>query len=330
MSEAISRNYAAIDVGSNTVRLMIASTKEPGNEFKPIHVARIITRLGEGFETDKILKPIPATRTLAALKEFKKLIDLADVQKKATAGTAVIREAKNKDWFIEVVRKKTGLPIKVLSGKQEAQLSLKGVFKAVQVQEGPALVLDIGGGSTEMILAQPTNPPEIMYIESLPLGVVKLTEKFLQNDPPGIDACRELRKEVRNISAPIIEKIKLLPKQQNTALLPEIMIATAGTPTTLAAVYWELEKYEPEKITGTVLNIEWLEKLAIKLANMTLKERQSLRGLERGREDIILAGLLILIEIMISMNFSNVLVSDPGLLEGLIWDLMDSNPVVEW
>ncbi len=315
--------FAAVDVGSNTVRLLIAKAAKDRDKFTPLRLERIITRLGENFEPDKTLKMEPVERTVNALNHFKNIIDSEKVSKRAISGTAVIREAQNRNWFIDLVTRKTGLSMKVLSGIEEAQLSLKGVFNAIQITSPPALVIDIGGGSTELVIANPSIPPEIILVKSFPLGAVKLTETFLVQDPPGIDACKKVREKIRDIITPSLTA-------NNQFASPKTIVATAGTPTTLAAIRHRVEQYDPKKITGTVLTVRWLEEIASRLAVMPTEKRARIVGLEKGREDIILAGTLILIEITNCFRTSEVFVCDPGLLEGLIWDLIDPNPLVKW
>ncbi len=322
--------YAAIDVGSNTVRLLIAKINPSKQSFEPVLVERKVTRLGENFEENRILKEIPIYRTIAALKKYKELIDDHGVKRLAVAGTAVIRESRNRDRFVSLVKEETGLPLKVISGIEEAKLSLKGVFNAITDIDSPVLVVDIGGGSTEIVLAEPGESPMIYYTKSLPLGVVKLTEKFLKHNPPGKGACTKLGNTVSELLSRVTGEITSLYERNALSATPQTLISTAGTPTTLAAIYLEMESYDPSKITGTRLTIQWLENLANKLASMNLAERSKLRGLEKGREDIILAGLIILIETLKVFHLAETLVCDEGLLEGLIWDLIDWSPIVNW
>ncbi len=323
--------YAAIDIGSNTLRLLVAGINDSQNQFRTLRIERIITRLGENFEVDRTLKKAPVGRTIKALKKFSEITQSEKVSRLAVAATAVIREAKNRDWFVSEVKRQTGLRVRVLSGVEEAILSLKGVFNAIDTVTSPAVVVDIGGGSTEIIAAIWGKPPELLYVKSLPLGVVKLTEGFLKKDPPGKRSCENLRKSIRTRFCYVAREIKSSMKS-STLLHPRrpTMIATAGTPTTAAAIYLRMDRYDPDRITGTVLKIEWLEELADRLANTPVKERENITGLEKGREDIILSGILILVELMALLGFSQVTVCDSGLLEGLIWDLIDNNPLVKW
>ncbi len=324
------KKYAAIDLGSNTLRLMIAIKDDSKNAFEPVRIERIITRLGENFGTNRTLKTVPVARTISALKKFAEIIREEKASKYAVAATAVVREARNRDWFASLVKQETGLSLKVLTGTEEAILSLKGVFNAIKIDKPHAVVVDIGGGSTEVIVAKPASPPELLYVKSLPLGVVKLTEAFLTKDPPGLASCDNLKKNIEKIIEKTAAEAESSIPGPYRPLQKGAMIATAGTPTTLAAIFRQMKRYDPKKITGTILKIDWLKMLARDMANLPVKKRKNITGLEEGREDIILAGIIILTELMEIFGFSELTVCDSGLLEGLIWDLIDRNPLVKW
>jgi len=303
---------ASIDVGSNTLRLLIA---EPAVSapIRPIKVARRITRLGENFLPDRTLQPPAIDRSIAALKEFVELMDLHGVSNYSAGATAVVREANNGGSFLDLVQLKTGLGVRLLSGSEEARLSLLGVASVISHEESSMVIFDIGGGSTELVW-KGEGGHSAVESSSLPLGVVHLTETFLQADPPGHESCLQLRRHVSSVLAGLSSYEEL----QDT-----LWVGTAGTVTTLASMWHELLEYEPEKINGTVLEKIWLAELCTRLAGMKLTERRKLSGLEPGREDIILAGGLVTLEIMDTFGFSRFTVSDAGLLEGLFLDLCE-------
>ena len=302
---------ASIDVGSNTLRLLIAEAAVSA-PIRPILVERRITRLGENFLPDKSLKPSAMERSIAALKEFVELMGLNGVYDCSAGATAVVREASNGSDFLDLVQKQTGLTVRLLSGSQEASLSHLGVSSVISNNRESSLVIfDIGGGSTELVWKGEGDNSAIES-RSLPLGVVHLTETFLQGDPPGQEPCLKLR---RYVSA-ILAELAFIKGFHDI-----LWVGTAGSVTTLASMWCELIEYDADRINGTVLQRTWLADLCARLAEMKLTERRELSGLEPGREDIILAGGLVALELMDTFGFSQFTVSDAGLLEGLFLDL---------
>jgi exopolyphosphatase/guanosine-5'-triphosphate,3'-diphosphate pyrophosphatase len=307
------QRLASIDVGSNTIRLLIA---EPAVSapLRPIHVQRRITRLGENFLPDRILQPVAMDRSISALKEFVELMGHNGVSKYSAGATAVVREASNGSNFLNLVQSQTGLGVRLLSGSEEARMSLLGVASVISNRESAMVVFDIGGGSTELVWKGEGESSE-MESSSLPVGVVHLTETFLQGDPPGHEPCLQLRKYVSNV---------LTQLSFRRGFHDTLWVGTAGTVTTLASMWYELTEYDPARINGTVLERTWLADLCARLAEMKLTERRKLTGLEPGREDIILAGALVTLEMMDIFDFSQFTVSDAGLLEGLFLDLCET------
>ena len=302
------QRFASIDVGSNTIRLLIAEP-EVSAPLRPIHIQRRITRLGENFLPDRILQPEAMARSIAALKEFVELMGHKGVADYSAGATAVVREASNGSTFLDLVQKETGLRVRLLSGADEARLSLLGVASVITNKDSAMVVFDIGGGSTELVWQGDGSDIESF---SLAVGVVHLTERFLQGDPPGHEPCLQAREYVSTV-------LRELSFPQNSH--DSLWVGTAGTVTTLASMWYKMTEYDPERINGTVLEKAWLVDLCTRLAKMKLTERRKLTGLEPGREDIILAGGLVTLEMMEVFGFSRFTVSDAGLLEGLFLDL---------
>jgi exopolyphosphatase/guanosine-5'-triphosphate,3'-diphosphate pyrophosphatase len=267
--------------------------------------------LGENFLPDRVLQPQAIDRSIAALKEFVELMGQNSVSNYSAGATAVVREATNGSNFLDLVERKTGLVVRLLSGSQEARLSLLGVTSVISHDQSAAVIFDIGGGSTELVW-KGEGDGRATKSRSLPVGVVHLTEIFLQKDPPGQEPCSKLRRHVSTILAEF---------SPNKVPPDALWIGTAGTVTTLASMWYELIEYDAEVINGTVLERTWLADLCTRLAEMKLAERRKLSGLEPGREDIILAGGLVTLEMMDNFGFSQFTVSDAGLLEGLFLDL---------
>jgi len=308
---------AGIDIGTNTLRLLVAETGP--DSFHEIYADRKITRLGQDLDRRGMLTREAEDRSLKALADFTEKIRRHAALHTAVIGTSALRNASNAAPFIEEVKIKTGLVIRVITGEEEARLTLAGVVHALKgfgelrrtVLES-ALVIDIGGGSTEIIVTHPAEKPTMA---SLPLGAVYLTERYLKNDPPTPAEMELLRRAVKDI----LEENGVLMKPGPG----KACVGTAGTITTLAAMELRLAEYDPDKINGHVLVRETVNAIVRKLTASTLKERRSIPGLETGREDIILAGAVVTQEIMERFGFTMMVVSNGGLREGIVLDLYE-------
>ncbi len=216
-----------------------------------------------------------------------------------------MREAQNIAIFLDRIEKETRLPVRIISGLEEARLMAKGVLSLFPSRSGETVIFDMGGGSTEFVFMKEGQMAERL---SLPLGVVALTERFLKSDPPGPDESELLKGHCQNILK------KNLTNNDNIKNL----IGTAGTVTTLAAMVKKLFDYDPDQINGTVLTKDRLRQLSEEIFALPLDQRAKLAGLEPGRADVIAAGLLLVLEILDHFSQEDLLVSDAGLLEGLI------------
>jgi exopolyphosphatase/guanosine-5'-triphosphate,3'-diphosphate pyrophosphatase len=300
---------ASIDVGSNTLRLLVAEKKK--EDFQVLFRDREIVRLGRNFFPDRLLLPQTIEAAVKVLKRFKTEAERSGVERVIAAGTGVLREAKNIRVLLSEVEAQTGIVIRVLGGLEEAALMAKGVLSIFPPTDQETVIFDNGGGSTEFVFI---NHGRIAHQASLPLGVVGLTEAFLKSDPPTLGEVQTLRE----FSGNILRK-NFAGNDKNLRL-----IGTAGTVTTLAAMISRLDEYEPGRINGVVLFRAPLEGLLQTLLSLPCKERAGLTGLEPGRADIIPAGLLLVLEMMTFFNQESLLVSDAGLLEGLILEPVQS------
>lgn len=296
---------ASIDMGTNTFRLLVAEVDR--SLFKEICSVKQITRLGEDFSGDKRLKPAAIERAVAALSHFRSVLNEHCVDDLAVVGTSAIREAKNQKEFIEEVKRRTGFELEVISGEEEALCTFLGANFIIKNQSDPMLVMDIGGGSTEFIGAEGETPTFVMSTE---MGVVHLTEKYLRSDPPTPEELRQLRSAIAQVIRPIVYDF---PSQCR-------FVGTAGSVTSLAAIDQRLAEYDPDKINGYPLSRAAVERIFKELASMTLEQRRRVPGLEKGREDIILSGTLILLTVMELLGYDPVYVSDYGMREGILLD----------
>jgi len=299
------KKAGAIDVGSNTLRLLIAQIE--GNRVLPVCRDREMVRLGRNFFPERVIGRQPLESALKVLERFQRTGLQEGVARFRAAGTGILRESSNTDQFLEAVRRTTGIAIEVLSGEEEARLSALGVLSVFQDITGPTVIFDLGGGSVEFTWVQSGRIRETV---SLPLGAVGLTEQFLLSDPP-------LKQELGRLRGHCLETLR---SRININESVSCLIGTAGTVTTLTALAKKLAEYDPSRINGSVLDRETLNRLLSELTSIPLTTRQELPGLEPGRADIITAGLVVVLSILDFFDTDTLRVSDAGLLEGLLLD----------
>ena len=312
---------AGIDIGTNSIRLLIAETGP--DAFRELYSARRTTRLGKDLDRTGRFSSDAMERSFSALSEFSNLIRRYSVCQTSAIGTSALRNASNAHAFIAEAHRRTGIAISVVSGEDEARLTLLGMQKALQGREGreadllaSALIIDIGGGSTEFIVTNGFSAP---LVQSLSLGAVYLAERWIATDPPALEEIAALRHAIRTELDRAEKRGPAL--SYSTGKRPEKLIGTAGTITTLAAMDQGMVTYDPAGINGSVLTRTALDRIVETLVSSTLIERRTLAGLEPGREDIILPGAFIAQEIMERYGYKEMLVSDWGLREGIVADL---------
>jgi exopolyphosphatase / guanosine-5'-triphosphate,3'-diphosphate pyrophosphatase len=294
-------NVAAIDLGTNTARLLIA-TKDP---YRQILLTRTITRLGGGFTRERGLSEEAQERSVSALKMFAKETSRYQVARVRAVATSAVRDAVNGEKFCERVLAETGIALEVIDGNEEAVLTLQGVAAILDDKSGDLAVFDVGGGSTEYTLAAGVEP---LFSRSLPIGVVRLTE--------GKVGAAEMEDKIRR-------ELAIFKKELEGAGLSErfskaTLIGTAGTATTLAAIQIGMENYDYTRVNNHTMPLSEVERIFDLLKPLTPKERLEVPGLEPGREDLIIAGILVVLLTMRVFGFKTFKVSDSGLLEGLI------------
>jgi len=312
---------AGIDIGTNSLRLLIAETGP--DLFRELYSARRTTRLGKELLCTGRLSPESMELSFSALSEFSVHMSRFSVCQASAIGTSALRNARNAREFIAEASRRTGIDINVISGEEEARLTLLGVRCALSGKKGldvdllgSALVFDIGGGSTEFML---TGGQEGPFVQSLPLGAVYLAERFVDTDPPAEDEITALRQFIQAELDHAETCGHALPRA--AASLPARLIGTAGTITTLAAMDQGMASYDPARINGSVLTRSAVDRIVQILSGSTLSRRRTLVGLEPGREDIIFPGAVISQEIMERYAYREMLVSDWGLREGIVADL---------
>jgi exopolyphosphatase / guanosine-5'-triphosphate,3'-diphosphate pyrophosphatase len=294
---------ASIDIGSNTLRLLIAEKTAEG--IHPVFRDREMVRLGRHFYPGRSLSPPAMNAALKVLKRFKKRSDQEGAARILAVGTGVLREAVNRWIFLDKIEEETQISVRIISGVEEARIMARGVLSVFPSKKRRKVIFDMGGGSTEFVFLENDRMGSLV---SLPLGVVALTEKYLCSDPPKDKETDFLRVHGRNILK------KYLPKNDKIYSL----IGTAGTVTTLAAMAKQLTVYDPDQINGTILTRDRLRALSEEITTLSFTRRSELEGLEPGRADIIVAGVLLVLEITDHFSQKELLVSDAGLLEGII------------
>lgn len=312
---------AAIDVGSNTLRLLIGSVS--GEGVKKLFMDRSVTRLGAGLARTGIIDDNNIGISVASLARFKAACDVYGVRRIVAVGTSALREAENSDLFIRKVEMTTGIRIRVISGDEEADLTVKGVtggMKNPGVGSICRLIIDIGGGSTEWILADGN-----ITRGSVPVGAVKLTEAFLLNDPPFPDELERLRHHAHEALSPVLhaKEVFLKSRRREGRKDPPDLILTGGTPTTLAAMDLGLGAYDGQKVHLHQLSISALDRMLQMLAGVPLTDRKCIPGLAPERADIIIAGAALFRALMDVACQEVATVSDHGLLEGALLCLSD-------
>ena len=292
---------AAIDLGTNTARLLIA-TREP---YRQILLNRTITRLGGGFTREQGLSEEAQQRSIAALKEFARQISLHGVARVRAVATSAVRDARNGRSFCDRVLAETGIALEVIDGTEEAVLTLRGVAAILDDKSGDLAVFDVGGGSTEYTLASAVEP---LFSRSLPIGVVRLTE--------GKVGLAQMEDKIRRELA--ILQGELAGEGLGERFSKATLIGTAGTATSLAAIHLGMEDYDYRRVNNHTMPLAEVERIFELLKPLTPEERLRVQGLEPGREDLIIAGILVVHLTMRIFGFDTFKVSDSGLLEGLI------------
>lgn len=355
-------NIAVIDIGTNTIRLLIGHM----NNDRLVRIAsdRAVTRLGKDLIRTGLLSDDSINKSLNALRLFKAICDKHNVKKIVAVGTSALREATNSRDFISTVKNETGVEIEIISGEKEAALTVKGVTAGIGDKKKPDtfFIIDIGGGSTEWIiykdsiqesgtrsqektkntelnsslkthasakvgkvpalsraLSSPTIGNSSLLLGSVPVGAVKLFEMFIKHDPPTpeeLDECRELihLKLSESIDSSLMLPGLLLATNHSALSL----IATGGTPTTIGAIDLGLNKYDGDRIHMHNISANTLTGIFNKLVSLPHEERSKVKGMGPERSDIIIPGSLILMTIMEYLKIKEAIISDYGLLEGLL------------
>lgn len=299
------KHYATIDIGSNTILLLVGRLTTQGT-FEVVLDAAETTRLGRGLHAGGKLDPESIPATIDCLKRFRSLCQREGVQEIAAVGTYALRRARDADQFVQLVHKECGIILRVISEQEEALLSFLSVQQDPHMPSA-AMVMDVGGGSTEYISHQGEDPSQPLHCISLPLGALQLTEEFLHHDPPSRDELTKLRKKIDK------SLLRISP------IIEGALVGIGGTATTLGSMHIGLDIYDRERIHGLLLNIDDLRAHVKELQKKDLARRKQIKGLHHDRADIILAGALIILSSMERLKKDALHISCRGLRYGLFY-----------
>jgi exopolyphosphatase / guanosine-5'-triphosphate,3'-diphosphate pyrophosphatase len=289
------RRVAAVDLGTNSTRLLVADVD--GGELEEVSRRLTITRLGEGVDSRRRLLPVPIARVRNCLADYRRELESLGAERTLAIATSAVRDAENGEAFLGEIEWSYGFETRLLAGTDEAAMMIRGVM-AGRAALDDALVVDIGGGSTELVLAE---AGEVALSESLDVGCVRITERFLRSDPPS-------RPELAGAGAYVRS---LLPR-----LEAKSAIGVAGTVTTLATLDLGDAEYDPARTHGHRLALSSVEAQLERLAAMTTEERLAVPGIEPGRAPVIVAGIVVLREVMNAYELDEIEASERDILHG--------------
>jgi exopolyphosphatase / guanosine-5'-triphosphate,3'-diphosphate pyrophosphatase len=281
----------AVDLGTNTTRLLVADVD--GERLDELHRETRITRLGEGVDARKRLLPVPIARVRNALSDYRRTLETLGAERVLAVATSAVRDAENGEAFLGEIEWSYGFTTRLVTGEEEAQLTRSGVRPPPGT-----LVLDIGGGSTELLLDD--------FHASLDIGAVRFTERFVLTDPP---APEELDECARAVDAALAERA--------AGIAPERALGVAGTVTALAALDLGLAAYDRDRVHGHRLSLEAARAQLARLAALPLAERRAVPALEPERAPVIVAGAVILTETLAQLGLMEIEVSEHDILDGI-------------
>jgi exopolyphosphatase / guanosine-5'-triphosphate,3'-diphosphate pyrophosphatase len=307
MVEERAMRVAAIDCGTNSIRLLIADIE--GTTFREVLRTMEIVRLGQGVDKTGEFHPDAIARTLAAVDLFAAEIARKGVQKIRFCATSATRDATNRHLFIDGVKERLGIEPEVISGEEEAALSFTGAIQDLPQEDGPFLVVDIGGGSTEFVYGQSS----VEFAKSVNIGCVRMSERHFTQDPAGAQEIEDARSDIQEaikVAASIVPITKA-----------KTLVAVAGTATTVAAAALELGEYDRHSIHLSRISAEKTHLASQRFLSMTREERLALGYMHPGRVDVIAAGSLVLSEIMKATGAKEFIACESDILDGMAWSI---------
>jgi exopolyphosphatase/guanosine-5'-triphosphate,3'-diphosphate pyrophosphatase len=308
--EKPARRMAAIDLGTNSIRLLVARLATGDQELQDLARDMVITRIGQGVDRTGRIGAEPLARTLRVLEGYCRRARALRAERIHLSATSAVRDASNRDDLADAVLLLTGEPMEVLTGEEEAALSFLGATRGLD-DPAPYLVVDIGGGSTEFVVGGAEPRASI----STNMGSVRLTERLVHHDPPSFDELDLLHATIADELSQVEDRIPVHDAQT--------LVAVAGTSTTVQAIALGLPEYDPERLHRSVLFRDEAERVFRLLADMTTEERRALPVMAPGREDVIPAGAAILVNVMRRWGFREALVSETDILDGIAYRMLE-------
>jgi exopolyphosphatase/guanosine-5'-triphosphate,3'-diphosphate pyrophosphatase len=301
--EEQSMRVAAIDCGTNSIRLLIADVES--NKIREVVRDMEIVRLGQGVDQTGEFHPDAIKRTLAAVDKFAAEIARRGVEKIRFCATSATRDATNRALFIDGVRERLGIDVEVITGVEEAELSFIGAIQELDPKSGPFLVVDIGGGSTEFVFGN----TKVESAKSVNIGCVRMSERHFKDDPPTDN-------QIKSTTADI-QKAFALAGAEVPITQAKTLVAVAGTATTVAAAALELEVYDRYSIHLSRISSEKVHKVSEMFLAMDRDQRSNLGYMHPGRVDVIAAGALVLSEVMKATAATQFIASETDILDGI-------------
>jgi exopolyphosphatase/guanosine-5'-triphosphate,3'-diphosphate pyrophosphatase len=307
----VTLKIAAIDIGTNSIHMVIAQSAAQSG-FEVVDREREVVQVGRGSFQGGRLSKTAIERTVSALARFTELARRQRVDRILCTATAAVREARNGGDFLRAARKAAGLTPRVIPAEEEGRLIYLAIRTALQLDEKPVLIVDIGGGSVQLVVG---NREKLALTQSVPLGALRLTECMLESDPPSRRELQRLRRHIRKHSKEALEAV--------AELEPVTVYGSSGSIHALAsAAHWADTGQPLEQLNGHVLEIGSLKRLTRRLQAMTLEEREGLAGLDARRAEIILPGALVLLHVLEALDADGITLSDYGVREGLVTDYL--------
>jgi exopolyphosphatase/guanosine-5'-triphosphate,3'-diphosphate pyrophosphatase len=309
--EKPARRVAAIDLGTNSIRLLVGRLAHGEDQIQDLARDMVITRLGQGVDRTGRIAAEALARTLRVLRSDCRRARALRAERIHLAATSAVRDASNREDLADAVLLLTGEPMEVLTGEEEAALSFLGATRGLDYP-APYLVMDIGGGSTEFVVGGIEPKASI----STNMGSVRLTERLIHHDPPSFDELESLERTIAGELSHVEDRIPVHDAQT--------LIAVAGTATTVQAIALSLPEYDPERLHRSILFRDEAERVFRLLADMTTEERRALPVMAPGREDVIPAGAAILMSVMRRWGFRETLVSETDILDGIAYRMLEA------
>ncbi len=305
-SAILSPAYAAIDLGTNTCLLLVA--RWDGSRLIPLAQELRVIRLGAGVDRTGRLSEKAMARAEAVFREYQDIIESHCCRKVRCVATSAFREAANREQLHRRIKEATGYDLIQISGREEAELVLRAVQQAFPSPSGGRIIVDVGGGSTEIIFEE---DGQLVAVESLPLGSVGLTERWLYHDPPSLE----------DLSA-AVQDIDVVLTGSGPSQPMDTMVGVGGTATTFVAMDQELDTYDHSRVHGATLTAATLRQILARCTALPCNQRLKLPGLHPGRAEVIIAGGMILQAVMQRFNLDRLTVSDRGLRWGVVLRLV--------